>query len=155
MVSKRQIDGVTRHGWYHLLGLARIICFICDANVICFTTSHSADRFFRLSLLLDSLFSGFSSLFPFRSSDIHLHWVSYSHSDAVSLEALSDSSLLSDFCSFETKRKKFCLDGIVIDLDSMDYGFAIGEMEVIVNKTGDEKHDTENHRRVGSSAKRL
>ena len=52
------------------------------------------------------------------------------------------------FSTFQTTRKKFSLNGVVIDLDSADFGFAIGEMEVLVIKTGNEEVDTENHKNV-------
>jgi len=49
------------------------------------------------------------------------------------------------FTTFRTTRKKFALNGVVIDLDWADFGFAIGEMEVIVIKHGNEEVDTQNH----------
>jgi len=70
------------------------------------------------------------------------------------LEALSKANLHS-ICSFETRRKKFHLDGVVIDLDSTCYGFAIGEMEVLVQKTGNCEEDANKHRQALESIRRV
>jgi len=79
------------------------------------------------------------------------------HSDrdsASALQALSKATLHS-VCSFETRRKKFRLDEVVIDLDSTCYGFAIGEMEVLVQKTGDGEEDARKHREALESIRRV
>jgi len=60
-------------------------------------------------------------------------------------DPLSRWDSLIDFSTIRTTRKKFTLNGVVIDLDSADFGFAIGEMEVLVIKTGDGEVDTKNH----------
>jgi len=61
---------------------------------------------------------------------------------------LSSLDCLRAFCTLRTARKKYSLNGVVIDLDSADFGFAIGEMEALVVKTGDVDVDTENHRKA-------
>jgi len=60
-------------------------------------------------------------------------------------EILSNSELLMDFSTFRTTRKKFSFNGVTIDLDSADFGFAIGEMEVLIHKTGNKEADLQNH----------
>jgi len=61
---------------------------------------------------------------------------------------LSSLDCLYGFCTLKTTRKKYSLNGVVIDLDSADFGFAIGEMEALVVKTGDVDADTQNHRKA-------
>jgi len=73
---------------------------------------------------------------------------------ASALAALSQANLHT-VCSFETRRKKFRLDEVVIDLDSTCYGFAIGEMEVLVQKTGDGEEDARKHREALESIRRV
>jgi len=70
------------------------------------------------------------------------------HEGSSCEETLSSLSCLGDICSFETRRKKFSLDGIIIDLDSMCFDFRIGEMEVLVKTTGNHKDDREKHRQA-------
>lgn len=61
-------------------------------------------------------------------------------------EILSNSKLLMDFSTFRTTRKKFSFNGVTIDLDSADFGFAIGEIEVLIHKTGNKEADLQNHK---------
>lgn len=93
---------------------------------------------------------------PVRLSETAAEYVEIEEEDAI-LDILSkhldqpEISLarmgcLEAFCTFRTTRKKYCLSsGVVVDLDSTDFGFAIGEMEILVTKTGDEERDFQNH----------
>lgn len=64
--------------------------------------------------------------------------------------ALTDirTAILHDFCTIKTSRQKFSLDDVTIDLDSADFGFAVGEIEVLVEKNGDGTLDGEQHEKA-------
>lgn len=50
-----------------------------------------------------------------------------------SLEGLEASGRVRSFAEFETKRTKYEIDNIIIDLDEADFGYSIGELEVLVD----------------------
>ncbi|XP_013794226.1 thiamine-triphosphatase-like isoform X2 [Limulus polyphemus] len=47
------------------------------------------------------------------------------------------SSICHNFASFKTKRKSYKIDDIKIDLDMMDFGFNVGEIEIIIHRRSD------------------
>ena len=55
----------------------------------------------------------------------------------VALENILHKANCTPFAHILTHRKTYQLDDIIIDLDKVDYGYCLGEIEVIVNKHQD------------------
>ena len=63
-----------------------------------------------------------------------------STSGCSNLQGLVQKAPLSEFAQYTTHRKTYVLDGFTIDLDLTDFGFQVGEIEVVV---ADESRITE------------
>lgn len=66
-----------------------------------------------------------------------------------------DLTHLSRFCTIVTARKKFNFEGVVIDLDCADFGFAVGEVEMLVERVGDPTVDARAHEKALESIDRV
>ena len=49
------------------------------------------------------------------------------------LDVLIDALGFSEFVTFETTRKKFLVDGFTVTLDTTNFGFQVGEIEIVAN----------------------
>ncbi|XP_076321336.1 thiamine-triphosphatase-like isoform X2 [Tachypleus tridentatus] len=47
------------------------------------------------------------------------------------------SSICHNFASFKTKRKSYKIDDVKIDIDMMDFGFNVGEIEIVIHRRSD------------------
>ncbi len=68
------------------------------------------------------------------------------------LQGLVQKASLNEFAQYTTHRKTYVLDGFTIDLDLTDFGFQVGEIEVVV---ADESRITEALRRIDELAVKL
>ncbi len=68
------------------------------------------------------------------------------------LQDLLEKASLNEFAQYTTQRKTYALDGFTIDLDLTDFGFQVGEIEVVV---ADESRTTEALRRIDELAAKL
>ena len=68
------------------------------------------------------------------------------------LKGLLQKASLNEFAQYTTHRKTFVLDGFTIDLDLTDFGFQVGEIEVVV---ADESRVTEALHQIDELAAKL
>jgi thiamine-triphosphatase len=55
----------------------------------------------------------------------------------LSLAELESSQFVRAFAAFETSRTKYLIDDIVVDLDEADFGYSIGELEIVVDSSNE------------------
>lgn len=75
-----------------------------------------------------------------------------STSGCSNLQGLVQKASLNEFAQYTTHRKTYVLDGFTIDLDLTDFGFQVGEIEVVVV---DESRITEALRQIDELAVKL
>ena len=68
------------------------------------------------------------------------------------LQGLVEKASLNEFAQYTTHRKTYVLDGFTIDLDLTDFGFQVGEIEVVV---ADESRITEALHQIDELAVKL